>query len=293
MSDPGGDERANNYDKIGGSSVTYQRYPYNTILVTSDLLLHLYHRVFDNSLKYFEETTARPMLTTLSKSLFDKFLALAQKTTDQNLKSNYEMLAAYRAVPYAILIPNNEMIDKINTIANDSANGDPATDLSDDQVQKLILAREKTIIAKLPATYQKAIQDTITEILKATNTDGQNILLETFSPTLMDNFGSVDALKFDFTQFKPRAHYTTDSLLKTYFMGMKWLMREKLFFADKNVAAASLVMVHNIQNKDLTQFTTFYNFIQKLIGEDDDVNISDLQKFIADQKRASDKDIIQ
>lgn len=256
-------------------------------------MLHLYHRVFDNSLKYYEETTARPMLTTLSKSLFDKFIGLAQKTTDQNLKSNYELLAAYRAVPYAILIPNNEMIDKINTLANDSTNGDPATDLSDAQVQSLILAREKTIISKLPATYQKAVQDTMTEILKATNTDGKNILLETFSPTMLENFGSFDALKFDFTQFKPRAHYTTDSLLKTYFMGMKWLMREKLFFADKKVAAAALVMVHNIQNNDLTQFTTFYNFIQKLIGEDDDVNISDLQKFISEQQRSSDKDIIQ
>lgn len=293
MSDNGGDEWANNYDKIGGSSVTYKRYPYNTILVTSDLLLHIYHRVFDNSLKYYEETTARPMLTTLSKSLFDKFLALAQKTTDKTLKNNYELLAAYRSIPYAILIPNNEMIDKINTLANDSANGDPATDLSDVQVQQLITARQKTIISKLPATYQKAVQDTMTEILKATNTDGQNTLLEAFSPTLMESFGSVDALKFDFTQFKPRAHYSTDSLLKTYFIGMKRLMREKLFFADKNVAAASLVMVHNIQNNDLTQFTTFYNFIQKLIGEDDDVNISDLQKFITDQKRSSDKDILQ
>jgi len=92
-----------------------------------------------------------------------------------------------------------------------------------------------------------------------------------------------DGLKFDYSQFKPRAHYTTDSLLKTYFIAMKWLMREKLFFADKKVATAGLIMVDNIKNDDLTEFTTFYNFIQKLIGEDDDVNISDLQKFITDQ----------
>jgi hypothetical protein len=39
-------------------------------------------------------------------------------------------------------------------------------------------------------------------------------------------------------------------------------------------------MVNNIQDKDLVNFTTFYNAIQKLIGEDDDVNINDLQKFI-------------
>lgn len=231
------------------------------------------------------------MLTDLSKSLFTKFLTLSQKTTDQNLKKNYEMLAAYRSIPYSILIPNNEMIDKINN----STNGDPeaSADLSDEQVQKLIIARQKTIIAKLPTAYQQAMKDTLTEIFKANNSKGKNILLETFSPTLISNFGSMNTVKFDFTQFKPRAHYTTDSLLKTYFMAMKWLMREKLFFADKNVATAALVMVNNIRSNDLTQFTTFYNFIQKLIGEDDDVNITDVQTFIADQKRASDQAILK
>lgn len=293
MADAGGDERADNYSKLGWSQLAYQRYPYNTLLITSDLLLHLYHRIFDNSLKYYEETVARPMLTELSKSLFIKFLALSQKTTDQNLKKNYELLAAYRSIPYAILIPNDDMIAKINTLTSDNGDPDANTDLSDTQVQQLIAARQKTIITKLPASYQKAVQDTMTEIFKATNSKGKNILLETFSPALLTNFTWFDALKFDFTQFKPRAHYTTDSLLKTYFMGMKRLMREKLFFADKDIAAASLIMVHNIQNKDLTQFTTFYNFIQKLIWEDDDVNISDIQKYITDEKRASDKAILQ
>lgn len=51
-------------------------------------------------------------------------------------------------------------------------------------------------------------------------------------------------------------------------------------------------MVNNIQNDDLTQFNTFYTFIQKLIGEDDDVNISDLQKFITDNKWTSDTAIL-
>jgi hypothetical protein len=288
--DGGGDERATNYNKIWGNVTEYKRYPYNTIFVTSDLLLHLYHRVFDNSLKFYEENIARPMVTELSKSLFDKFLALSKNTTDKNLRKNYDLLAAYRSIPYAILMPNNEMIDKINN----SMGGDPesSADLSDAQFHQLIIARQKTIIAKLPTTYQKATKDMLAEIIKATNSDGQNILLETFSPTLVDSFWAA-TLKFDFTQFKPRAHYTTDSLLKTYFMAMKWLMREKLFFADKDVAGAALVMVNNIQNNDLTQFTTFYNFIQKLIGEDDDVNITDMQKFIVDQKRASDKAILQ
>ena len=76
------DERATTYNQIGWDKTPYKRYPYNTILVTSDLLLHVYHRVFDNSLKYYEETTARPMLTKLSQALFEKFITLAKQTPD-------------------------------------------------------------------------------------------------------------------------------------------------------------------------------------------------------------------
>ena len=229
------------------------------------------------------------MVTDLSKSLFEKFNKLAQAATDPELKKNYEFLAAYRSIPYSILIPNDELIKKITT---ESTNPDQA-DLSDEQIQKTITERSKAIFTKLAPTYQKAVEDTLQEIMKATNSEGKNILLEAFSPNLIQSFSGFDGLKFDFTQFKPRAHYTTDSLLKTYFMAMKRMMREKLFFADKDIAASSLIMVNNIKNEDLTQFTTFYDFIQKLIGEDDDVNITDVQKFITDQKWNSDDMILK
>lgn len=284
-----GDERVDNYEKIGGHNTQYKRYPYNTILITSDLLLHIYHKLFSNSLKYYEETIARPTITNLSQSLFEKFDKLAQKTTDPELKKNYEFLAAYRAIPYAILIPNQELIDKISTMTQEWKDGD----LSDEQITQLITQRGNTIFTKLSPTYQKAVQETISKILKADEANGKNILLETLSPNLIENFKEFNGLKFDFTQFKPRAHYTTDALLKTYFMAMKRLMREKLFFADQDVTKASLIMVNNIQDEDLVNFTTFYNAIQKLIGEDDDVNIHDLQKFIWNKQRTSDKQILQ
>jgi len=157
-------------------------------LVTSDLLLHVYHRVFDNSLKYYEETIARPMLTKLSKSLFEKFITLTKQTSDTQLKKNYELLAAYRSIPYNILIPNNELIDKITT--NENTNSDPqnSTDLTDEQIQKLIIERQKSVLSKLPSEYQKALQDTMDEVLKATNTQGENTLLETFSTGMISNF---------------------------------------------------------------------------------------------------------
>jgi len=288
----GGDERVNNYQKIGGSQESYQRYSYNTLFVTSDLLLHVYHRLFDNGLKYYEEATARPMITDLAQTLFTKFTKLADTTTDQNLKKNYEFLAAYRSIPYAILIPNSDLIKHITTNTNTEADPAWSADLTDAQIQSTIQQRMKTALTKLDPVYQQAVQDTLQEIFKADNTDGKNTLLSAFSADMMNNLTGVSVLKFDYTQFKPRAHYTTDSFLKTYFMAMKWMMREKLYFADKNIAAASLIMVNDLKGTDLTSFTTYYNFIEKLIGEDDDTNISDIQLFISKQQRSSDTDIL-
>ncbi len=283
------DERATNHEKIGGINSPYKRYPYNTILVTSDLLLHIYHRLFDNSLKFYEESVARPMLTQLSTSLFQKFIGLAKNTKDSELKQHYEFLAAYRSIPYSILIPNDELINTITTNANENPD---SADITDEQIQTIITKRQQSLLKQLTPRYQKPVQDTLKEILAASNSEGKNILLETLSPNLLTSFTWFDGLKFDYTQFKPRAHYTTDSLLKTYFIGMKRLMREKLFFADKQVTTAALIMINNIKNAELKQFNEFYTFIQKLIGEDDDVNITDIQKFITTQWRKSDKDII-
>ena len=62
------------------------------------------------------------MLTTLSQSLFEKFIALSKGATDPELKKNYDFLAAYRSIPYAILIPNEEIINKITTNADTASN---------------------------------------------------------------------------------------------------------------------------------------------------------------------------
>ena len=167
---------------------TYQRYPYNTLFVTSDLLLHIYHRLFDNGLKYYEEATARPMISDLAQGLFTKFTKLASSTTDPSLKDNYEFLAAYRSIPYAILIPNSDLLDQINTNQNTSSDPEQSADLTDAQIQKAIQQRMDAAVAKLSPTYKQAVQDTLQEVLKGANSEGANILLETFSQKFLSNF---------------------------------------------------------------------------------------------------------
>jgi hypothetical protein len=70
--------------------------------------LHSFHKLFDNTLKYYEQTTARNTIKDLSNELFEKFVDLAEDETDSNLKDTYEFLAAYWAVPSIILVDSNK-----------------------------------------------------------------------------------------------------------------------------------------------------------------------------------------
>lgn len=87
-----------------------KRYPFNTLFVTNDLLLHTFHKIFSNELKYFEESSARVTLSDLSEKAFKHFLALSKSTKqDKNLNEKASFLTAYWAIPYALLPSNDEL----------------------------------------------------------------------------------------------------------------------------------------------------------------------------------------
>lgn len=52
-------------------------------------------------------------------------------------------------------------------------------------------------------------------------------------------------------------------------------------------------MTNNIKDTDLKKFNELYTFIQKLIGEDDDTNITDMKNFINKLQRNSDSEIVK
>ena len=74
--------------------------------------------------------------------------------------------------------------------------------------------------------YEKLISYSIEHILEATSSREIDVFLAKYSP----NFIMKYKIMQDYTQFKPRSHYTDSAELKTYFMAMKWLMREKMYF---------------------------------------------------------------
>jgi hypothetical protein len=71
--------------------------------------LHSFHKLFDNTLKYYEQTISRDTIKDLSQNLFEKFANLAKNENDTELKETYGFLAAYWAVPAAILVEKKKL----------------------------------------------------------------------------------------------------------------------------------------------------------------------------------------
>jgi hypothetical protein len=68
----------------------------------------VFHKIFDNELQYFEETQARPTLAKHAELMFNTF-----KDAQDNKEIN-EFLAAYWAIPYALLESNEDLIKTLN-----------------------------------------------------------------------------------------------------------------------------------------------------------------------------------
>ena len=258
------------YEKIWWIKAEYERYSANTVLITNDLLLHSFHKLFDNTLKYYEQTIARNTIKDLSNELFEKFVDLADDETDSNLKDTYEFLAAYWAVPSIILVDSN----KFRSSSRWWGYGWPTN--NDEEIKKIIENNEQIYLNKLSPLYKKTIPGIIDEVLSANTLEDFDPFLGSYSPKFIEE----NNIKQDYTQFMPRSHYTDNAELKTYFMAMKWLMREKFYFGDKNLTDAALIMVNNITDEDTQRLSELSAKIKKLIWWDDDLTLESLTKWM-------------
>ena len=258
------------YNKIAWDNSEFERNPASSVLITNDLLLHSFHKLFDNTLKYYEETISRDTIKDLSQNLFEKFANLAESESDPDLKETYEFLATYWAVPAAILVEKEKMEIEPHY---DEAKGERIewTVKDNEELKNLIRENAKQYTSKLDSADQELVSSILEQIFAA-----KEIVIDPFLANYSPDFVVINEIQQDYTQFAPRSHYTDNAELKTYFMAMKWLMREKFYFGDDKLTDAALVMVNNISDEDTARLWELSAKIKKLIGWDDDLTLESL-----------------
>ncbi|MBQ5945248.1 DUF3160 domain-containing protein [bacterium] len=151
----------------------------------------------------------------------------------------------------------------------------------------MIRENAKQYLSKLNSADQELISGIIEEIFSANKTVPDEFLMS-YSP----DFIVLNGISQDYTQFAPRSHYTDNAELKTYFMAMKWLMREKFYFGDDKLTNAALVMVSNITDEETKKLADLSEKIKKLIGGDDDLTLDSLTAWMKENNFNSPESIL-
>ncbi len=274
------------YNKIAWENSEFERNPASSILITNDLLLHSYHKLFDNTLKFYEQTISRDTIKELSQNLFDKFSNLAKSESDPDLKETYEFLAAYWSIPATILVEKEKLEIEPHF---DEAKWEwiEWTVKDDEELKNLIRENAKKYISKLDSADQELMNKVLEQIFSA-----KDIIPDPFLMSYSPDFIAINGIMQDYTQFTPRSHYTDNAELKTYFMAMKWLMREKFYFWDDKLTNAALVMVSNISDEDTAKLWELSAKIKKLIGWDDDLTLESLTAWMKENNFTSPESIL-
>ncbi|TAK95200.1 DUF3160 domain-containing protein [Patescibacteria group bacterium] len=252
------------YGKIGGSSLPTERKPENSVFVTSDYLLHVYHRLLEKEFEYIEQREFYPRISKMSTALMDAAVAGASAATDNAKKESYQRLAAYFAVPSALL-----------DTASRSFQDENFSDNQDDAKEAVIASLEK-FKDKLPATSYDLAKQELELVMKGTDMTSSPI----FGDLQLQALNGM-AYKEDYTQFTPRSHYAKNPILRTYFRSMMWYGRQNLLVKSPELTRDAMNITLLVKQLNLMKdWEDIYAPTAFFVGESDDLGIYEYQKII-------------
>ena len=270
------DEMLGMFDEVGGSEAASERRPENARLVTPDVLLHAFHKYFENSLEYLERFDLAPLLRRFLQQAQANALNYRDRSSGK-LAARYEVVAAQLTVPL-VLLSNAQW-----SISYEERLKKP--------YEQQELADKPDIAESLEGAlhglgeYQKQFSPEVfgrmtQEIKNIYQAEGVGV-----SP-LYGQYGKEGEVKTDYTQFTPRSHYAKTSLLRAYFRAMMYLGRNSYFLDKSEGISDALLLAHLMASpgpdgqplvKDwqkLMEITAFY------AGASDDIGYPEWRNFI-------------
>lgn len=233
-----------------------------TVFITTDLLVHSLHLLFDRMLSETEDRIFIPRLKHLLEGALSEVNKRIEKDTKEvpaysealTLAKNYLFLAKALLAMALPPVPDeyhpSELTD--NPLSEEDA--------------------RQAIEAQLPPSLQEEFR----------------LIMEARGFSLSPNFGYRE----DYSQFIPRGHYTKSTRLKAYFRTMMFLGRINFYLdfstpeaarLSNQLGPAALILCQALQAsgprgslKELWQ--SLFDPISYLIGESDDLNLYDIEK---------------
>ncbi len=240
------------------------------MFITTDLIAHSLHLFFDKYLQFIEEDFFVPRLKELTAEYLVKIDELEQKAIadgvaeDDNYRQTLHLAKTYFQIPMALLEMSPLLVKK------------------EDEYDRQIKEYVKPDKEKILSLYPKEIVDEINLILNA----------EGFKKS--PNFD----YKEDYSQYKPRGHYTKNGILSSYFQTMMWFGRLHFYISIGKKASVDMLddpavqlslkltpvalLLTEINKEDPSLHNLWrilFDPITALIGMSDDLSFYDLIPF--------------
>ncbi len=282
------------YYAVSGNTDYKLRQPENAVFYSADVFTNTYNNIYTELLKEMENTVFYPAMTDLSKKFYeaaDEHLGAATTAAD---KAKWTKIRNYFAVPYAIFETAAQPLSAASYINPDGSQKDPVKVQADFTQQDGAVdtyANAAIFLDKLDLdNADKTV--VLADLKKAYDASGL-YAPEIFAKEYSDYADKVGIdFKVDFSQFTPRATYTSSSLRRAYFRGMKWYIMLPFFVKSADLTnyafGISQLMAENpAQAKDYDRLESAIDF---MVGGSDDLMPVDYLKALDAAKNAPDKE---
>ena len=262
------------YAQVEGPRDYKARGPQNAEYFSSDVFFDAYNKLYTELLKEMENKVFYPAMKSLAQNLYQastEKLAAAKTAQDIN---TWIKVRNYFVVPYVIFSTAAQPLTAADYMRNgqvlDPAKVQADYNARDAQVDTLAQVSAAVKALHLDTPSEQAVLGDLASIYSASGTARPQVFSDEYAAYTQQV--GVD-FSVDFSQFTPRGTYTSSSLRRQYFRGMKWFIDLPFFVKSPALtsyafAVTQLLAEHPQALQDYNKLESAINF---MVGTSDDL----------------------
>ncbi len=275
------------FSKVSGPTDAHDRKPSNAVFYTSDVFFHTYNNLFTELLKEMENKTFYPSMKSLSAAFFEASQKKLDAAASDQDKQTWMKIRNYFAIPYAIF---STAAEPLGVASYDGR--DPSEVMADYKTKDSTVDTYDQVSAflkglKLDSESEKATLADLQQIYDAKGKGVPAVFEKDYS-----DYAKLTGIEFkvDFTQFTPRGTYTSSSLRRQYFRGMKWYIMIPFFLKSPALTTYSYGIAQLMAEnpKPLSDYNTLEATINFMVGKSDDLMPADYLEALRSGKGSTD-----
>ncbi|MFA7421980.1 MAG: DUF3160 domain-containing protein [Melioribacteraceae bacterium] len=283
------------YRIIAGDTDYKERTQANAVFISSDSMMNLFSILSADLLKETENRYLYDQTLLMTKMMYEQSSEKLKQANSDDERNQWKKVRNYFAIPFALLSTSARPITAKDYWESDY----PKQGVSVDAVQAEYKMKDKD------ADSFENISSFV-KTLKLDN-ESENVVLTDLKksfdasesrgiPTIFESeFNALPPkiqVKIPFTLFKPRGTYTSSSLRRQYFRAVQWYQQIPFLLSSKDLTNYAVGIGQLIQDNSEVekQFKSFSSLIAFIVGESDDLDVSDYSATVKELGKDSVRD---